>query len=80
MCNKCECDNIDKCSIVGNIPLGFCCPKCNFYNEDHTCLNFKVKTQEKIKAMTQKIDMLRNAFEKKDSDEKIKEEELQKYP
>jgi len=39
-----------------------------------------VKTQEKIKAMTQKIDMLRNAFEKKDSDEKIKEEELQKYP
>ena len=80
MCNNCECDNYDKCSIVGNIPLGFCCPKCNFYNEEHTCLNSKMKTQDKIKALTQKMDMLRNAFEKKDSEEKIKEEELQKYP
>ncbi|MHA1658003.1 MAG: hypothetical protein ACTSUT_02625, partial [Promethearchaeota archaeon] len=27
------------CSIVGNLPVGFCCSKCYLYDENHTCLN-----------------------------------------
>ncbi len=42
MCNNCDCENYDLCSIVGSIPVGFCCPKCNFYNEDKTCKRLKV--------------------------------------
>ncbi|MHA1268476.1 MAG: hypothetical protein ACTSPY_01695 [Candidatus Helarchaeota archaeon] len=29
MCNYCSCDEIDKCSIRGFMPKGFCCDKCN---------------------------------------------------
>ena len=29
MCNFCECDNIEQCSIVGKIPIGFCCENCD---------------------------------------------------
>ena len=38
MCNNCNCDNYDKCSIVGHMPIGFCCSKCYLYDEEHTCL------------------------------------------
>jgi hypothetical protein len=78
MCNYCECENYDKCSIVGHIPLGFCCPKCNFYDGEHSCLNSKMKTQDRIKSITDKIEALRNAFAKKD--EKEQEQELEKFP
>lgn len=82
VCNYCECDNSDKCSIVGNIPLGFCCPKCNNYTGAHTCINSKMRTQEKIKAITKKIDALRDAFGKNgDSyEEEEEEQELEKFP
>jgi len=43
MCNSCNCDNYDKCSIVGYMPVGFCCSKCYLYDEHHTCLNTKTK-------------------------------------
>jgi len=51
MCNNCNCDNYDKCSIVGYMPVGFCCSHCYLYNEQHTCLNTKTKnpTGERIK-------------------------------
>jgi len=38
MCNNCNCDAYDQCSIVGYMPVGFCCTKCYLYNEQHTCL------------------------------------------
>jgi len=25
------------------MPIGFCCSKCNLYDEQHTCLNTKTK-------------------------------------
>ena len=28
MCNNCFCDNITKCSIIGYLPIGFCCESC----------------------------------------------------
>lgn len=82
MCNYCECENSDKCSIVGNIPLGFCCPKCIYYTGDHACLNSKMRTQEKIKSIINKIDALRDAFGKKSksSEEEEETQELEKYP
>ncbi len=45
MCNNCNCDNFDLCSIVGNLPMGFCCSKCYLYNENHTCLSTKTQYQ-----------------------------------
>ena len=41
MCDKCNCDNYDKCSIIGYIPIGFCCSYCYSYDEKHTCLDKK---------------------------------------
>ncbi len=37
MCNNCDCENYEKCSIVGYFPLGFCCPKCAFYEDREEC-------------------------------------------
>ena len=45
MCNNCNCDSYDLCSIVGHKPVGFCCSKCELYDEAHTCL--KMKNQRK---------------------------------
>ncbi len=46
MCNNCNCDGYDKCSIVGYLPIGFCCSHCFLYNEHHTCLLTKTKHLE----------------------------------
>ncbi|TXT59418.1 MAG: hypothetical protein BAJALOKI2v1_210019 [Promethearchaeota archaeon] len=48
MCNYCSCENYLKCSIVGNIPLGFCCDKCDYYNGDQACLRSKMNVIKKI--------------------------------
>ena len=43
MCNNCECENSDKCSIVGYINSpGFCCSMCVGYDEQFTCLKSKL--------------------------------------
>ena len=49
MCNNCNCDNYDKCSIVGLMPIGFCCSMCDLYDEIHTCLKTKSKLPIKAK-------------------------------
>ncbi len=46
MCNNCNCDGYNKCSIVGFLPIGFCCSHCFLYNETHTCLSTKTKYLE----------------------------------
>lgn len=46
MCNSCNCDGYDQCSVVGYMPVGFCCTKCYLYNEMQTCL--KTSTKEKV--------------------------------
>ena len=43
MCNNCNCDSYDLCSIVGHMPVGFCCSKCELYDEARTCLRMKTK-------------------------------------
>ncbi|MFW9899615.1 MAG: hypothetical protein ACFFDO_10200 [Candidatus Thorarchaeota archaeon] len=44
MCNNCNCEAYDKCSIVGYMPIGFCCTKCDLYDEQRTCLNSRIKS------------------------------------
>lgn len=39
MCNNCNCDSYDMCSITGHLPIGQCCSKCNLYDEKRTCLS-----------------------------------------
>ena len=46
MCNNCNCDGYDKCSIVGYLPIGFCCSHCFLYDETRTCLLTKTKHLE----------------------------------
>ena len=50
MCNNCNCDAYDQCSIVGYMPVGFCCSKCVLYDENHTCLKTKTKRDMNEKA------------------------------
>ena len=39
LCNNCSCDFWEQCSIVGYINSpGFCCSKCENYDEELTCL------------------------------------------
>ncbi|MFW9949404.1 MAG: hypothetical protein ACFFKA_04700 [Candidatus Thorarchaeota archaeon] len=43
MCNNCNCEAFDQCSIVGYMPVGFCCTKCYIYDVQYTCLNSRSK-------------------------------------
>lgn len=43
MCNNCNCGNYELCSIVGNMPVGFCCSKCELYDKARTCMKMKTK-------------------------------------
>jgi len=51
MCKNCNCDFFDRCSIVGYMPVGFCCENCYLYDKYKTCLksktNGKVEVEEK---------------------------------
>jgi hypothetical protein len=42
MCNNCECDGIDRCSIVGYQSFGACCTLCAHYDEEHTCPSYEM--------------------------------------
>ncbi|MEJ2250549.1 MAG: hypothetical protein P8Y70_01380 [Candidatus Lokiarchaeota archaeon] len=55
MCNNCNCENYDRCSIVGYMPIGFCCSKCDLYDESHTCLHTKTKRKDSEKVITEEI-------------------------
>ena len=46
MCQNCNCDFFEKCSIVGYMPVGFCCENCFLYDKHHTCLETKFKVKE----------------------------------
>ena len=43
MCNNCDCINYEKCSVVGHLPYGACCPECNKYDEKHSCVGYAFK-------------------------------------
>ena len=37
MCNKCDCENYDRCSIMGTLPIDFCCSMCFHYSTTEKC-------------------------------------------
>ena len=41
MCNECKCKEelYDQCSILGHMPVGFCCPLCMSHEKRHDCEN-----------------------------------------
>ncbi|MFX1286910.1 MAG: hypothetical protein ACFFB5_24970, partial [Promethearchaeota archaeon] len=45
----------EKCSIVGYMPIGFCCENCYLYDEYNVCLKSKTKTGEEIKSISVKL-------------------------
>ncbi len=47
MCNNCECENQEKCSIVGYMPTGYCCHLCVYYNAENPaeCLRATIKKE-----------------------------------
>ncbi len=48
MCKECSCDNFEKCSIVGFMPIGFCCENCILFVDECLCKNIKEITISKI--------------------------------
>ena len=55
MCQNCNCDFFDRCSIVGYMPIGFCCENCFLYDEFVTCLKSKSKVEGEIENETDTI-------------------------
>jgi hypothetical protein len=45
MCNGCDCENYERCSIVGHLPYGACCPSCVNYDEAHSCVNYGLRLE-----------------------------------
>ena len=66
MCNSCKCENSEKCSIVGNIPLGFCCERCDYYVDGKTCarlqMNVDIKIPPGLKSFAEKKRLLSTGF------------------
>jgi len=64
MCNFCDCENYDKCSIIGNIPMGFCCPKCVNFNEERSCKRSVSKVEERQLEQAKSLQVLHETFAK----------------
>ena len=45
MCKQCSCYNYEKCSIVGFIPVGFCCELCILFSNENVCDNITCKIE-----------------------------------
>jgi hypothetical protein len=64
MCNFCDCENYDRCSIIGNIPMGFCCPKCVNFNEERSCKRSVSKVEERQLEQAKSLQVLHETFAK----------------
>jgi hypothetical protein len=76
VCNSCQCENYEKCSIVGQIPIGFCCPQCSYYIDGTACERLKEKVQKRAKSHKKEIEVAQKILKKF----KISNEKLEKYP
>jgi len=52
MCNYCECEEFEKCSIVGYLPYRFCCENCMKCIEKQACINNKIQKTMPISSIT----------------------------
>jgi hypothetical protein len=58
MCNTCSCENEVKCSVVGTVSIGFCCPMCVQHEETHECIKEKVGINRAKSASISRIQLL----------------------
>lgn len=91
MCHNCNCEFFDRCSIVGYMPVGFCCEKCYLHNEHHTCLHSGGKSEEEDEAGVEVIEeitlkdtslegeLLKIVISQKDGEEKTIYFDLKKH-
>jgi len=91
MCQNCNCDFFDRCSIVGYMPIGFCCENCYLYDEYHTCLQSKTKSGDeqeseietireiKLKGASIEGELLKVIITQKDEKEKTLVIDLKKH-
>ncbi|MBD3254848.1 MAG: hypothetical protein GF383_07130 [Candidatus Lokiarchaeota archaeon] len=63
MCNNCNCENYEKCSIVGYMPVGFCCSRCDLYDERRTCLKMQTKRGLKKPAKSEEVRPISTSIE-----------------
>ncbi len=64
MCKECSCDNYEKCSIVGFMPIGFCCENCILFRKEYVCENISPKTESKpSKTIVSKIKLVHASIE-----------------
>lgn len=51
MCNECKCtdDLYDRCSIIGYIPVGYCCSMCVNHELRHECDKFQFSLNRPVK-------------------------------
>ena len=59
MCHNCNCDFFEKCSIVGYVPVGFCCENCFLYDEYTTCLKSKTRIEGEKETNNEKLEVIK---------------------
>ena len=59
MCKNCNCDHFDRCSIVGYMPVGFCCEGCILYDEYTTCLKSKTSGKVEVKEKADNLEEIK---------------------
>jgi hypothetical protein len=71
MCNHCDCSQgmQDHCSILGNMPIGFCCENCIGYENRLTCKNYVIYA---AKYVSGNVDHLKIVSEAK-AEQQVKE-------
>jgi len=55
MCNNCDCENYEQCSIKGYQPYGACCSICSRWDEAHTCEYYELKAPINLKSMISQV-------------------------
>lgn len=77
MCNSCDCENSDQCSIVGYQPKSACCSLCANWDEAHSCVNYQTMLAECTESKI--VDLIPNKIVKKVKGS-IKEISLDQFP
>ena len=77
MCNNCDCENSEQCSIIGHQPLSACCSICVEWDEAHTCEHYQSIVAECTEAKI--VQLIPNKIVKKVKG-RIEEISLEHFP
>jgi len=62
MCNNCNCENYEKCSIVGYMNFGSCCNDCFYCDEMRSCEYYIFASTENLISEKVEFEILPSAF------------------